>query len=175
MVGNRSLCSLLYADDIVLTADTAEELQSMIDEVAAYTSQWRLSLNTSKNQIMVVRPSAGNTPPVEGGEGENEGEDAEAWTFRGRELAVVREYKYLGVWFTDKLLWDRHIKHVLGKAKKKLQPLRRLFAQRQLPMTIKRQVFTALVRTTMEYASAVWFCNSAQEKLLESVQHLAAS
>ena len=29
----------------------------------------------------------------------------ENWTFRGHTLEVVHEYKYLGVWFTDKEAW----------------------------------------------------------------------
>ena len=41
-------------------------------------------------------------------------------------------------------------------------------------MPIKRQVFTSLVRAIMEYASAVWFCNSKQERKLESLQHTGA-
>jgi len=86
-IGDKELCALLYADDIVLTADTPEILQAMIDEVAAYTSQWRLSLNTKKTQVMVVRPSSGDSGNVEG----------EYWLFQGKALEIVRKYKYLGV------------------------------------------------------------------------------
>ena len=53
--------------------------------------------------------------------------------------------------------------------------LRCLFAQMQLPLPIKRQIFTSLTRAKMEYASAIWYCNSAQEKRLESVQHKACT
>ena len=53
-IGDKELCAFLYAD---LTADTPVILQAMIDEVAAYTSQWRLSLNTKKTQVMVAQPS----------------------------------------------------------------------------------------------------------------------
>jgi len=162
-IGVRELCSLLYADDIVLMADSPEALQKMIDIVETYTSRWRLSLNTNKTKVMIVRPSR-NTMVARG----------EHWSFRNQSLEVVREYKYLGVWFTDNLLWDRHIKHIREKAGKKLVPLRCLFAQRQLPLPIKRQVFTSLVRAVMEYASAVWFCNSKQERKLESLQHTGA-
>ena len=165
-IGDKELCALLYADDIVLTADTPEILQAMIDEVAAYTSQWRLSLNTKKTQVMVVRPSSGDSGNVEG----------ESWLFQGKALEIVRKYKYLGVWITDNLLWGEHVKHVEEKAKKALHPLRRLFAQRQLPMPIKRQVFTSLVRSKMEYASSVWYCYSTQLRKLDSTlsSHLDA-
>ena len=39
-VGGRELSSLLYADDIVLMADSPEALQSMIEIVSDYTAAW---------------------------------------------------------------------------------------------------------------------------------------
>jgi len=141
------------------------ELQTMVDEVCRFTSEWRLSLNLKKSKVMVVRP---NGPGTVLGEGEQ-------WNFRGEPLETVQEYKYLGVLITDKLLWAQHIKSVVARGKGSLQPLRRLFAQRQLPMKIKRLAYTSLVRSTMEHASQVWYTNSEQEKALESVQHQAAT
>ena len=37
---------LLYADDIVLMAQNAEELQKMINALHEWTIKWRLSVNT---------------------------------------------------------------------------------------------------------------------------------
>ena len=92
-IGVRELCSLLYADDIVLMADSPEALQKMIDIVETYTSRWRLSLNTNKTKVMIVRSSRNAMIARD-----------EHWSFRNQSLEVVREYKYLGVWFTDILL-----------------------------------------------------------------------
>ena len=160
-VGDRDLTSLLYADDIVLMADSADKLQEMIDEVERFCSEWRLGLNARKSKIMVVAPN-----------GSVESNDNEpTYNFGGTPLEVVTEYKYLGVIFTNKLLWDRHIAMVVDKGKKALQTQRSLYAQRQLPLKIKRLTFTAMVRSKLEYASQVWHANTKQASALESIQH----
>ena len=46
---------LLYADDILLMAETAENLQKLLDVVFSWCEKWRLSINEKKTQIMHVR------------------------------------------------------------------------------------------------------------------------
>jgi hypothetical protein len=175
-VGSRTVGSLLYADDIVLIADTEEELQQMIDVVEKFTSEWRLSLNTGKSKVMVVRASGDPVPIAEADDSEDPAAGRESehnWTWRGETLEVVHQYKYLGVLVTDKLLWQQHIKKVSEIGKETLLTLRRFFAQRQLPLAIKRLVYTGILRAKLEYGSQVWTTNSVQEKTLESIQHQA--
>ena len=49
-VGERKVCLLMYADDIVLLAETAEDLQNMLDVVTEYARKWRFKLNTKKGK-----------------------------------------------------------------------------------------------------------------------------
>ena len=162
-VSTKTLFSLLYADDIVLMADSPAELQRMIDIVDNYTAKWRLTLNARKSKIMIVNPQCPPQP-----------EEPEEWTFRGRNLEIVQEYKYLGVWFTNNLTWKKHVAYVIAKGKALLPSLRLFFAQQRIPLSIKRLVHTALVRSPLEYASAIWSCNTTEEDKLESIQHTAA-
>ena len=50
-----SISVLLYADDRVLMAQNAEDLQKMINALHDWTIKWRLSVNTQKTQVMHVR------------------------------------------------------------------------------------------------------------------------
>src|SRR3954468_7751237 len=45
---------LLYADDIVLVAETAEQLQEMLDCSSAYATQWHFRFNTKPGKSDVV-------------------------------------------------------------------------------------------------------------------------
>ena len=162
-VGNKDLTALLYADDIVVMADSAQKLQELINEVDSFCSKWWLQLNTDKSKVMVVESVPSNP---------NSGEPL---SFRGQALENVTESKYVGVTITGKLLWDRHISTVKLKGLEALDRQRRLFAQRLLPMKIKRLVYTAMVRSKLEYASQIWTCNSKQERELESIQHKACA
>ena len=48
-VGDRKLSLLLYADDIVLVAESEEKLQSMLDTVHSWCKQWRVLVNANQS------------------------------------------------------------------------------------------------------------------------------
>ena len=45
---------LMYADDIVLLAETAKDLQDMLDVISTYSKQWRFRLNPKKGKSEVM-------------------------------------------------------------------------------------------------------------------------
>lgn len=53
-VGERRVRLLLYADDIVLLAETAKDLQNMLDVVTAYSKRWRFRVNPKKGKSEVM-------------------------------------------------------------------------------------------------------------------------
>ena len=44
----------MYADDIVLLAESAKDLQKMLDVVTAYSKQWRFRVNPKKGKSEVM-------------------------------------------------------------------------------------------------------------------------
>ena len=46
---------LLYADDIVVFANNAEQLQAGLDVLSEYCARWKLKVNVSKTKILVFR------------------------------------------------------------------------------------------------------------------------
>ena len=79
-----SLSILLYADDIVLMAQNAEDLQKMINALHEWTFKWRLSVNTQNTQVMHVRKHQTRRSD---------------YTFRLGDnlLRVTEPYRYLGL------------------------------------------------------------------------------
>lgn len=49
-IGTLKLCILLYADDIVLFANSAEDLQKSLNVLADYCLRWKLVVNTEKKK-----------------------------------------------------------------------------------------------------------------------------
>ena len=45
----------LYADEVVLLAESATDLQGMIDVVDKFCRQWRMEINLKKSEVVVVR------------------------------------------------------------------------------------------------------------------------
>ena len=52
-----SVHGLMFADDVVLVAETQEKLQAMLDELSMYCSDWKLEVNTEKTKIVAFGSS----------------------------------------------------------------------------------------------------------------------
>jgi len=48
---------ILYADDIIIFANNAKELQESLDEFLCYCQRWKLIVNANKTKIMLLRKS----------------------------------------------------------------------------------------------------------------------
>eukprot|EP00808_Paulinella_micropora_P014008 g34036.t1 len=57
----RQLRSLLYADDVVMLAESPEELNAMIEVVRSFCDTWRIEINLTKSQVMEVKRKATTT------------------------------------------------------------------------------------------------------------------
>jgi hypothetical protein len=51
--GGERLACLLYADDLVLIAETKEDLQKQLDAVHEFCRKWRVELNQGKTKVVV--------------------------------------------------------------------------------------------------------------------------
>src|SRR4051812_16334427 len=54
MVGQNELSLLLFADDIVMFAESAEALQAMLGILEEYCRKWRFEVNVGKSKVMVT-------------------------------------------------------------------------------------------------------------------------
>ncbi|MFN9911324.1 MAG: hypothetical protein ACK53L_02000, partial [Pirellulaceae bacterium] len=98
-----------------------------------------------------------------------------AWHCRGTQLKAVKEYKYLGIYFTWNLDWSHHIKYMLRKTKDRTADLMKLLVNHRISVKAKLLVWFAYVRPLLEYGCEVWDANSSQVKSLEGVQHKAGA
>ena len=79
------LVPLLYADDIVLLASTADMMQLMLQVVSEYAHQWRFEANHGKSNVMVIGPRRIRQAARQ-----------RQWHLYGEVIQVVDEYRYLG-------------------------------------------------------------------------------
>jgi hypothetical protein len=88
----EKLCILLYADDIVLLAESAKDLQALMDVVTEHGRKWRFECNKKKSQVMVF--GAAGAPRWA-----RKRKAKKPWKLGGNTIQEVNKYKYLGVWF----------------------------------------------------------------------------
>ena len=106
----RFVCQL-YADDVAILAESAEDLQRGLDAVTSWGRKWRFTFSVSpeKSAVMIFGPSR-RTPSC-------------SVTLSNLELPVVCAYRSLGVILTPSLSWSAHISHLTTRGL-------RLFARR---------------------------------------------
>lgn len=135
---------LLYADDIVILADDISTMQSMISKLEMYCNTWNLKVNMDKSEMLIFRNG--------GRQSHNE-----KWTYGGQPIKVVNEYKYLGVTFTPKLKFTKHIEKRTDESKTAINATWDcLLRKREIKIGKKWDVYQAVVRSIQTYAAQVW-------------------
>jgi hypothetical protein len=76
---------LLYADDIILLAESATDLQVMLDTMEKYCTTWKLDINVGKTKIVIFSRGTVRNIPL--------------FIYKDEPIEVVDSYNYLGVIF----------------------------------------------------------------------------
>ena len=90
----EDVMALMFADDISCFADTVVRLKRLIDLIDFFCKSVGMTLNLTKTKIIVFR---------------NGGiiKQMEKWFYQDTEIEIVSMYKYLGIYFTPKLIWTK--------------------------------------------------------------------
>ena len=148
--------SCLFADDIVLLAGSAVELQTMLDEVAIFASRWHLMFNPKKCGVLVVGKKKKD----------------KKWRLGKVRINEVNEYKYLGFWLSRFGSSHAHVRHLCEKAAR-LHGLARKakFWRGEEDVEAGVVVWDVACRPILNYGGEVWAgSSSTEEKKLEQIQ-----
>ena len=138
------LCILAYADDIVLVANTAEELQNMLNVLSTWCKNNDMVVNVNKTNILHLRkPSKQKTN----------------YTFvtDGDTLEIVTQYRYLGFNMNEHLDMNYSAKCTAQAASRALGLLiAKSKACGGMPYTCFSTLYDALVGSVINYSAGVW-------------------
>lgn len=135
---------LLYADDIVIFAESVNSLQLMINRIVDYFECWNMQLNLDKSKIMIF--SGGGRMARD-----------EKWFHHGQQIEVVREYRYLGVVLTSQMSWSKHFKQKYAQATSAINATWwKVLGNRNVAHSIKYKIFNTVIRSIMSYSAQVW-------------------
>jgi len=138
------LKNLWYADDLGLIAGTGEDLQLMLNELFLLTKKHRCFINESKTKVVIY------------GRKNNVSNVKDVWYVGDKMIERVSEYKYLGVWFDENLLFQKTIKERECKVFGAIEDLKTLGKNKVVNTTLALNVFYAKFIAIMEYGSVIW-------------------
>ena len=151
MLENIRVNSLFWADDIALFANSPQELEKLLDIVATYCGNNKLTINSKKTKCLIFN-KAGRLY-------------RDKITMSGVLLDNVREYKYLGFIFTPSGEIRTGLRDLRDRAFKSFQTLKNKMGD-----SFNRDVETALglydsmIKPVLTYSSDFWGCMKLPKK-----------
>ena len=149
--GKDPIGILAYADDIVILAESAEELQRSINVAHAWCQKWGMRANVEKCGIQTygVQKDAPK-PKIQWGQ-----------TY----FPIADHYKYLGLNFEPDMKWTKHTKKIHDAATGKLQKLSFLLKNKNLNYELKKHLYEENILSQMQYGSIAWATGNKHEKI----------
>ena len=141
---DNEISILLYADDIVLISESADDLQTMLDTLNNWCTKWRLAVNESKTKIVHFR---------------NKNQLRTSYGFHCGEKIITceNEYKYLGFWFNEYLDLEKSVTEVSKAASRALGAV---YMKYLYSGGMAYDVYTKMIETIVEpvlfYCSGIW-------------------
>ena len=143
------LFMLLYADDIVIFANNAEELQLGLNLLSDYCTRWKLKVNASKTNILIFRKGGALPRNL-------------VFTYEHQVIEIVKTFKYLGIVFTTGGSFSEAQNTLAGQAQKAIFKLNKyLYKFTFVAPKHKLELFDKLISPILNYSCEVWgFCQA---------------
>ena len=133
---------VLYADDTIILAENAEDLQVALNGLSEYYKKWCLKVNTAKTKIIVFA----------------RGKVRKYTKFQlgSNEIEVVEQYVYLGILFNYNGSFKKAIDKQITQARKAMFAVIEKAKVLHLPVDIVCELFYVCVVPVLLYGSEIW-------------------
>ena len=137
----------LYADDssLICSADTYEELENIVNTSLNSINNWMknngLALNYKKSNYFIVNLSGRAIPSIN-------------INIDGNSIQRVSNTKILGLYFDNRLVFDKHIDYICKNISKRINLFARL--QYVLPKDSLNMLYKALIQPTLDYGISLY-------------------
>ena len=142
--------NLRFADDIVLLACNEIDLQSIVDRVHQWSSNFGLKINIAKTEVQVISKQQHYINISIG----------------GTKLLQVEKFVYLGGTITQSGKCTEDIKNRIGKALGAIQSLHSILTAKDIRDVTKRELYKVLILSILMYGSETWTLKKEDENRL---------
>ena len=141
---------LLFADDLVLLADSESGLQNSMDRLDEFCKTWDLKINIEKTKVVIFNKPRTQHVPI--------------FQIRNSTIDSDTHYKYLGIILSANGSFKPAITTLANQTSKALFTLMRGATKLSFPKPdLLCHLFDSLVRPVAEYGSEVWGHTHAEE------------
>lgn len=157
----------VFADDSSIWKSGPNEvflakcIQKYLLKIEAWCDQWGFKISASKT-VAVIFTRRVKLKPI-------------ALTLMGTQLTFETKFKFLGVIFDNRLLWNAHIDYVVDRCKKSLNLMRALSGKSWGSCkSVLLSLYRSLIRSRIDYGCQAYdTASDASKRRLDSVQYQA--
>ena len=158
-VGLFKVHCLLYADDLVLLAETEDDLQNMLNSLSAWCYKWRMKVNAGKSKVVHFRPA-------------RQSRSMYVYRYNGDVIEAVSQYKYLGIVLDEHLDYNTTACVLADSAGRALGSIYNKFKlNKGFGYNTYSKMYESGVIPILDYCSGVWGYNKLDR--IDTVQNRA--
>ena len=157
MVGDCEISILMYADDVVLLSNNADDLQSMLDKLNSWSSKWAIDINQSKSKVIHFRKQQCSKTNYD-------------FRIGNKHIEVASTYKYLGTYFSEFLTFTQHA-DLLGESGGRAlgSVITKLKKNNFMNYSTYTKLYESCVTPILDYSSSIWgFKNYNKPNLIQN-------
>ena len=134
---------LLYADDIILFAESGDKLQNGLNLLQDYCTKSKLTVNITKSKIMIFKRGRASSN--------------ERFMYKNEALEIVSTYKYLGIVISSGGSYKHTCDTLASQSLKALFKLKKhLNKFVDLQVSHRMELFDKLILPILNYGSEIW-------------------
>ena len=134
---------LLYADDIVILAESEQNLQTMMDHIHEWCRKWRMSINAMKTNVVHFRKASSKRTDFK-------------FSCGPHDIIVVEKYKYLGCVLEETLNFSHTANMLADSASRATGAIVTKCKNNHLGYQTFNKLYHSCVTPIMDYAAGVW-------------------
>lgn len=163
VVGYRDLIpikmmSLLYADDVVLMANSRDKMQKLVDIWTGEIENMKMEVNTNKTKVMIINEKQGS-------------QNIGGIKCKGEILERVTTYEYLGSVITDDGKIDAEITNKANKSTRLYYSLNKtILGHKNIDMEVKMMIHGVITVPIITYASENWTVRKKDETRINAIE-----
>ena len=150
-IAGRNINNLRYADDTTLTAESEEELKSLLMKVKEESEKVDLKLNIQKTKIMASGP-------------------INSWQIDGETVEIVADFILGGSIITADGDCSHEIKRRLLLGRKVMTNLDSIFKSRDITLPAKVHLVKAMVLPVVMYECESWTVKKAEHQRIDAFE-----
>lgn len=153
---DEELWELLFADDLVIVADTEEELQQRFIAWKHNLERRGMKVNTNKTEVM-ISSREGN-------------EDINITAEDGQRIEQTREFKYLGSILAEEGGTEKAVRQRVKAVWQKWREVSGVILDRKIPLKLRMKIYKSVLRPVLLYGAETWSLRKKEEDILERTE-----